>query len=388
MKTRLIKNIIISGGGIPGAHALPGAINKLRQLISFDAIERVTGVSIGSLCGLMLTLKYSDDEIQKFIADTNFSKIKTASIFSMYKNLMENFGYHKVTGIYGIIQTIFSTKKLDPNMTFLKLKEISRIDFSVIATYAYEENSIPKSEDFCFCAESTPNTIVAHAIVASAAATPYLESVRLKKISDTEYVLSDDKNDLLFSDGGIRRNFPIDIYDSPKYFTPNGAMSESKETDSIINPETLGILIMSKAEIEHDPQKKGVITQIKSGDYLKYFYALFHDSKLCHPLKQVKEKHHDERTIKIDRLDVDLLDCDLKESKKKELYQSGVDAVVKFFNLPAENKEIQEKQATLTKVTTPVHSSLWTKSEKRSDETSVSTDKRTDSIELAAFSPR
>lgn len=371
-----IRNLVISGGGAAGVYAYPGAIKTLRKKIPFENIERITGVSVGAMTALMVALKFTDEEVDNFIATIDFTKINDSAYLptNQYRDVKNNFGFYKGIKLFEIIQSILTAKKYDPTtMTFAKLKESTNIDLTVLATYSYEENELGRSDAFYFSAKLTPDTLVTHAILASAAATPYFQSVRMKKISETHYELSKDKKDLLFSDGGFSNNFPIEFYDL-----------EAKEN------ETLGLILLTKAEIDHDISKKGVITQIKPGDGMKYIYALLHESKLCNVLQRLKEKKNDVRTIKIDRLGVNLADFILDKDKQKAMYQSGIDAVNAFYKTPGlENEPVPLAR---TKSQT---SSLWFKPEKNgaqyeieNEMDAVASPKKGKDIELTEISTR
>lgn len=329
-----IRNLVLAGGGVAGVYAYPGVIKELRKKIDLKNIEKIAGVSIGAITALTLALKFTEEETDKFISNIDFRKLDDSSYLptTKFRDVTTRYGYYKGDALFRIIKDIFIMKKCDPDkMTFAELKTLTGIDLFITATYVYKENGNPKSRPFTFSTLATPDTVIAPTVLASAAVCPYFPRVRLKKLSETRYLLSTNNTDPAFVDGGFQNNFPIQIFDPPQS----------------VNLETLGIVLQTDAEIKQhaanlsNDNNETKIEQINDGEGLEFIYALLHDSAIFRQSEVLKKKENYERTIKVHKCNVTITDFSLTKLKQVELHKSGMEAVEKFFL--SEGKHIATK---------------------------------------------
>ncbi len=341
----IIRNLVLAGGGVAGVYAYPGAMNELRKKIDLKNIERIAGVSIGAITALTLALQFTEEETEKFIANIDFKKLDDSAYLptTKFRDVTTRYGYYKGDALFRIIKDIFLVKKCDPDkMTFMDLKALTGIDLFITATYVYKENGHPKSSPFTFSTHATPDTPIAPTILASAAVCPYFPRVRLKKMSETQYILSNNTTDPAFVDGGFQNNFPINMFDSPKFFDADHPQA--------INRETLGIVLQTDAEIKQHAIHLGndnnemKIEQINDGEGLEFIYALLHDSAIFRQTEVLKKREHYDRTIKVNKCKVNITEFVITKLKQDELYKSGIDAVEKFF--VTEAKKLESKLST------------------------------------------
>jgi len=318
-----IRNIVIGGGGVAGVFAYPGVLKKLRSIISFDKIERIAGVSIGAITALMLALQFTDEEMENYIKSVDFTKVNDSSYLptTKYYDLRTRYGYFKGDMLFNIIKGIFAAKGCDSEMTFMQLQERTGIGLFIIATHVYEVDDIPQSSAVDFSPQTTPDTPIAPTILASAAACPYFPRVRLKKISQAKYVFSTDDKDPAFVDGGFQNNFPIEIFDTPEF----------SHSDLLVNPETIGIILLTEAEKQQGTTQVSQIKEISDGQGLKVLYALLNESAMFRQTRLLANPNHRVRTIMVDRLGVNLADFDVSVDQQKKLRESGAHAVECFF---------------------------------------------------------
>ncbi len=70
----MIENLLIGSGGTLGFYFL-GILKLLNERNLINGIKNILGVSVGSLLGLMLALKFTYKEIYEFSVKLDLSKI-------------------------------------------------------------------------------------------------------------------------------------------------------------------------------------------------------------------------------------------------------------------------------------------------------------------------
>ena len=151
----MLKNIIFPGGGLKG-WAYIGAIRALTELVEYSKIEQVIGTSIGSLFGLCYVLQIEWSYLLDFIINLDFKEMIDIDIDSILvtQSLLEGKKYQQ------LLREVISTK-VDPEITFLELKSISKILFTINAY-----NITKRKEDY-FNYLLTPDVKVIDAVMAS-----------------------------------------------------------------------------------------------------------------------------------------------------------------------------------------------------------------------------
>lgn len=151
----MLKNIIFPGGGLKG-WAYIGTIRALTELVDYSVIEQLIGTSIGSFFGLCYVLQIEWSYLLDFIINLDFKEMIDIDIDSILitQSLLEGKKY------YELIKEIISTK-VDPEITFLELRKISKI---LLTINAY---NITKRKEEYFNYLLTPDVKVIDAVMAS-----------------------------------------------------------------------------------------------------------------------------------------------------------------------------------------------------------------------------
>jgi NTE family protein len=151
----MLKNIIFPGGGLKG-WAYIGTIRALTELVDYSVIEQLIGTSIGSFFGLCYVLQIEWSYLLDFIITLDFKEMIDIDIDSILvtQSLLEGKKY------YEVIKEIISTK-VDPEITFLELRKISKI---LLTINAY---NVTKRKEEYFNYLLTPNVKVIDAVMAS-----------------------------------------------------------------------------------------------------------------------------------------------------------------------------------------------------------------------------
>lgn len=272
------KILVLSGGGIKGISHI-GALKALEEKGVLDKIKIIGSSSIGSLIGAMYTIGYSVDDMWKFSYNFDFGLVKKINIF----NLITDFGVDSRERIEYVIKRLIQAKGLDGEITMKECYDIKQIKL-VITTVCVNTQQV------CYLTyEDYPDLPLYKAVMMSSAIPFFFKPV--------EY------NDMLYIDGAVIDNFPVDYFIDQGYTVDNitGVYLHDNacQAESVENIETYGLLVI-------ECLKKSINIQI---------------------MKDCREY-----LIKIDICDISGINFGLSPDKKQLLYERGYETVVQHFS--------------------------------------------------------
>lgn len=187
----IVKNIVISGGGI-GGFTFYGAIKQLNidGVWNIDNIDNIYGTSIGSMVGVMLSLKYSWGELDDYILKRPWQRVFKLD-FSIFLNAIEKRGIFDQKVMYETIGPLLLGKGLDQNITMKELFDFTGINCHIICTELHTMNLINISHS------THPDWKLIDAIYCSCALPIVFSPFSF--------------NNNYYCDGGFVSNCPIDI---------------------------------------------------------------------------------------------------------------------------------------------------------------------------------
>lgn len=320
-----IKYLVFSGGGAAG-YAHGGAVLQLADEadFSFTDIKGVAGASVGAFAALLVSLNFTPQEISDKLSSLNIRALMDGgNLPQQLYRLFTQYGIYTGDPLYRMIKDIIAEKtgRSDPeNVTFADLKALGCKDLFIVTTKVYKENDQPTGKEKIFSTENTPQTPVAATLLASMSAPGLFRRVRLKKIAKGHFVL-DEQGDL-YEDGGIVNNFPIDIFDKPKYVA---------QGDDYVNSQTLGLALLNHNQIN---LRTHALPKTIIGDHhpMDYSVGLFNMVLFNHQQRNLNKKANRLRTVQIDRMGVSLGDFALSADTKASLIESGRRAVHYYFS--------------------------------------------------------
>lgn len=358
-----INYLIFSGGGAAGI-AFAGAVVELEKepTFSYKDVKEVAGTSMGSIAALLVSLNYTTEEIMQKFHEIDLNKLLgTNSWPSRVINLYREYGLYESKSLEDILVNLIKSKTglaKPEDLTFADMKKLGYKNLHVVATKLYMLNGKPTGKRKIFSAETTPDTSIVTAILASCAAPPYFERIRLKKVAKGKYVQSKDGD--IYNDGGIVSNLAIDIFDKAKYIPESKSPGDTFE----VNPHVLAFSILSADRIVdpwHLPQK----SPITDSSPLTYGKALYDAVTNKNVVDGWENEKYQQRVVQIDRLGVSLAQFNIDETTKNNLVASGRLGVERYYQV-LRNKEAYDmkmlraqnkaKEFTEHKVTT---GTLW-----------------------------
>lgn len=317
------KNIAFQGGGTK-TYAYHGALMALEEHGVLNQIERVAGTSAGAMLAAVISFRLDMAESMAIYAGLDFSKIPGTAVtrndesLSAVRRLVEP-GWNKVLGNVDAINRLIRkfgwhdnhyasewieeviADHCDGNgrATFAEFRNRGFRDLHVIAT------NITTHEMVVFCADKTPDVAVADALLMSQTIPLYFEALQFngREFGSGDY----------YADGGIVNNYPIHIFDDPRFATGNRLFIHGT------NWETLGLRLYTPEEC---PDRRPPINNIIS--YIGHmFEALFDAQEVAFYNNRIDQP----RTINISNCCVSTLDLSVRpipgNAKYDELFTTG-----------------------------------------------------------------
>lgn len=307
-----MKNLVFEGGGVLGIAYL-GGLKYLDETNRLNKIEKVAGTSIGAITACLVSFNTSYNEIKKLADSIDYNKlknkvslfnsripnedrIKLGNIFgdinSIYR-LINHYGWYSSEYFYEWIKNIIASKfdknKKKPPYTFkdwrnndIHIGGIPFKDLSIIGTDITNQKSV------VFSYHNTPDMEVAEAILISMSVPFLFEAVK--------------KDNKLYADGGIMRNYPITLYDIGG-----------------VNYETLGFRL-SKIEEYKNPN-----------NIIEYIINIFGCLLKAQEDNQMNNYTIRKRTINIETEKIFTFDFNIDESRYNYLFNQGYIATKNYF---------------------------------------------------------
>ena len=327
-----IRNLVFEGGGILGISYL-GALDYLYYQGHMKELERVAGTSAGAITACIASFDLPFEAIREIAATLDYRKVPSKTeidnlmlipeegkkifddlfgdINCIYR-LIHNYGWYSTDYFYSwmkdVIADQFDSKKKLPPYTFSDFQNPDFhknnrpfLDLYVVGT----DLTMKMSKVFSY--ETTPDMEVAEAVRISMSIPLYFEAVKLKSLTR-----EGDSVTNVLCDGGIMNNYPLNLFDNPKY---NPVLLQGT------NMETLGVCFHNK------------IKDKEIDSLLSYIESLLHvASYLQQEIYESNELNRD-RSIIINTYEISPLDFNITtgDTKYRFLYMQGYRAAKDFF---------------------------------------------------------
>ena len=222
------ENLILSGGGVRGLYYL-GFMKYFKDRL--QQFKNLVGTSIGSFFAVAISLGYTEQEIRPHVLNIlDYNRVKSLKVFDFLENLGLDDGTKMEHYIKKMIRDKFGKKEL----TFKQLYETYHKNVTITAI-SIEDNCV-----IYFSKESHPLMKVWKAVRMSMTV-PFLFKPYVYK----------EKN---YIDGGLRHNFPIDLY--PSKYTLGVDISTLPKISKKINFEEyifslIGIITQSDNKVSN-----------------------------------------------------------------------------------------------------------------------------------------
>ena len=245
------RNMVFEGGGMKGLAYL-GVAEVIDQYKIGQQIERVAGTSAGAIMAAVVSLRLSVQDTIDTFNSLDFSKVNRdegledfatlpvrmkkdlntpLSQLEAIRRLNNRFGLFPLTYLYKWLQEIIADHCVgNGQATFADFRKHGLRDLYVVAS------NLSKHEIQIFSAETTPDAPVADAVRMSMSIPFVFEALQF---DGTQFGQGD-----WYVDGGLFKNYPIDIFDHPRYVSDESMFMRGA------NWETLGCHLYTPADCE------------------------------------------------------------------------------------------------------------------------------------------
>lgn len=320
------KNLVFKGGGIRGI-AYAGALEVLESYGILPQIERVAGTSAGALTATLVSFRINHQAIYDRLRSLDFTKVpqmrtsKTkkrellASIglvngeLACTSRLITEYGWYSSQYIYDFLQeTIAEYCGGNGRATFEEFRARGYHDLFIVAS------NLSKRRPEIFSYDTTPKVAVADAVRLSMSIPFFFNALRYdgEKFGEGDY----------YVDGGLYNNFPIQIFDAPKYSRNNPWYLKG------INWQSLGCYLYP--ELTNEKLSKN--TQ-SLRDYLELTLSNFFDA--FQAMSYENSSLDKRRTIKINDGGISPVEFNIPTESPLfcKLIESGREATEKFLSI-------------------------------------------------------
>ena len=155
----MIENLLIGSGGTLGFYFL-GILKLLNERNLINGIKNILGVSVGSLLGLMLALKFTYKEIYEFSVKLDLSKILNIKQ-NKFLDITSNLGFDNAKSFIRIIKIVIKHKTNNSDITFEELYRFGNKNLIIPGT------NITLAKSVFFSKDTYPNMKVWEAVTIS-----------------------------------------------------------------------------------------------------------------------------------------------------------------------------------------------------------------------------
>jgi NTE family protein len=300
------EHLVFEGGGVKGV-AYVGALQVLGEHGLLDDVTSVAGTSAGSITALAVALGYTPEEITTIILNLDFEQFLDGTFLSDAKRLFEELGWYEGRYAECVFECMVNRKLGRPDASFLDLharvgKEPGFRDLSVVATDLDARKWVVMSHE----SERFASLPLARAARAS--------------MSIPFFFTAQEIDGQTFVDGGVLRNYPIDVFDGPI-----DVFDEHPRADP--GAPTLGFFL-------------GSLTGGKpSTDLLVFAEQVLEtllDQQVLELCEDPGQKANRLRTAFLNPLDIGTTDFGITDAQKCELIRSGAEGTRAYLAGPSE----------------------------------------------------
>ncbi len=321
------KNLVLQGGGVK-AFAYHGVMAVLEEKGILPQIERVGGASAGAQLATLLSFRLPWQETLRLFRTCDFTQIPAAPVspnpnwtprivennlmrlkggVSSVNRLVRKYGWYSSEYAHQWMMGVIAGQ-CDGNgrATFADFRARGFLDLHIVATNLSERKVVD------FSADTTPNVAVADAALMSSLIPLYFEALQFdgQNFGAGDY----------FADGGVMENYPLHLFDQPKYQEGNSWFFTG------INWETIGCRLETPPDC---PNTKRTIHNVR--DYIE---AIFDATLEAQTTAYQTGQADQQRTINVCNCCVNATDFFVKAEENDPTYRrlvaAGREAALKY----------------------------------------------------------
>lgn len=255
--------LVLSGGGVRGISYV-GCFLELQKRNLLKRVNEIMAVSCGAMFGFAFSIGYSPNELKEFVEKFDFTLMQHLDP-ELILDYFENYGIDNSSNFERLLESVLKHKGFSTDLTFKTHYESTKFIFRCFATNLYN------CEYAEFSYKETPNLRIIDAILASSCVPGYFIPKNI--------------NNILYVDGGIVNNFPMDIL---TYYELKDTLGFSFSEDHTVvsNISSISTFFNQLFACVYMPRKKQILNNYKQhiiivscGDYPMWNFAINDEDK-------------------------------------------------------------------------------------------------------------
>jgi len=242
------RNLVMEGGGICGI-AYGGALQVLEEQGVLAGIRRVGGTSAGAIQAALLAVGYSPQQIVDIIDQTPVQRLNDGRFifFGGSNRLLKQYGWYRGDQFTQYLSELVAKQTHQPDLTLAQLHQLALAQPTLYRDLYTTGTNLTTQRVQVFSYETNPDLRVADAVRISMSIPLYFRAVLLDEQGRVVTRPAKGQPVQVLVDGGLLANYPIDLFDAPRY-QPAGTGSAERQA----NPETLGLRLDRAEQIAVD----------------------------------------------------------------------------------------------------------------------------------------
>ncbi|WP_180754390.1 patatin-like phospholipase family protein [Hymenobacter sp. DG01] len=326
------RNLVMEGGGIRGI-AYGGALQELEQRGVLSGLRRVGGTSAGAIQAALLAVGYSPQEIIEVINHMPVQRLNDGRLifFGGSTRLIKQYGWYRGDQFSKYLSELVARKTQRPDLTLGQLHALAQEEPTRYRDLYTTGTNLTRQCVQVFSYETHPDMRVADAMRISMSIPLYFRAVLLNKQGHVVRRPAKGQEVEVLVDGGLLANYPINLFDHPRYLAAGAAPAATLPTPTkFVNPETLGLRLDRAEQIAYDTQPGGrqQLAPYPIQDFKSYVGALY-----TLALENLNPTQPEDwpRTISINTLGFNPKIKRMSEGQKRQLMESGRVGAQAFF---------------------------------------------------------
>jgi NTE family protein len=325
------RNLVMEGGGIRGI-AYGGALDELDKQGILRGIERVGGTSAGAIQAALLAVGYSPAEIVQEVNHTPIQRFNDGRFlfFGGSHRMMKQYGWYRGDALAEHLAGLVARKTGQPNLTLLELHQLAQQQPGRFRDLYTTGTNLTLQRVQVFSYETHPQMRVADAVRISMSIPLYFRAVLLDEQGRViQGKPAKGQPVQVMVDGGMMANYPVDMFDKPRYLSAGTPQTVPDARGNVFNSETLGLRLDRAEQIALDTTATGrqALAPYDIKDFGSYIGALYNITE-----ENLNPAHPEDwsRTISINTLDFSPKIKRMSEAEKQQLMDSGRRGVQAF----------------------------------------------------------
>ena len=252
------RNLVMEGGGIRGI-AYGGALAELERQGQLRELRRVGGTSAGAIQAALLAVGYAPAEIIGIVNELPVQRLNDGQYIFIGggARLLKQYGWYRGDAFTKLLAGLVGRQTQRPDLTLGELHALAQQQPTRYRDLYTTGTNLTRQCVQVFSYETHPHLRVADAVRISMSIPLYFRAVLLDAATG-QVVAQPAKGQAVevLVDGGLLANYPLDLFDHPRYLTP---VSPGPHPDSAAfrNPETLGLRLDRPEQVAVDTQPGG-----------------------------------------------------------------------------------------------------------------------------------